>query len=260
MGKKTNKRFKIIDLSVPIQSTPPGSVLKVEIQYIDHKEGAKIYGAFFGLKEDDFPEGNFSAVENITLTTHSGTHLDAPWHYWPYSEGKPAKKIDEIPLQWCYGNGILLNLTYKKAGEEIEVKDLEKALKMIRYKLKPLDIVLLRTGASKYYGTPYYAKSHPGVTREATLWLIDQGIKIMGIDAWGWDKPFDKMIEDVRKGNKEKLWASHYVGKDREYCHIENLSNLDKIPRAHGFKVAVFPIKIEKAGAGWVRAVAIIEK
>jgi len=88
---------RIIDLSSPIQQTPPDSVLKVEVQYINHQEGRKIFGPLFGLEDGDFPEGNFSAVEKLTLTTHSGTHLDAPWHYWPTSEGKPSKTIDQIP-------------------------------------------------------------------------------------------------------------------------------------------------------------------
>jgi len=51
-------------------------MLKVEIQCINHKEGAKIYGSYFGLREEDFLEGNFLAVENVTLITHSGTHLN----------------------------------------------------------------------------------------------------------------------------------------------------------------------------------------
>lgn len=252
------EKFQIIDLSVPLKPTPPGSMLKVEIKYINHKEGAKVYGTFFGLKEEDFPEGNFGAVENLTLTTHSGTHLDSPWHYWPTSEGGSSKTIDRIPLEWCYGDGVLLDFTNKKAGEEILISDFEGALQKINYRLKPFDIVLVMTGASKYYGQPDYTKRHPGATRESTLWLIDQGVKIMGIDAWGWDKPFDNMIEDLRKGKKEKLWAAHYAGREKEYCHIENLTNLEKIPRPIGFKVAVFPIKIENASAGWVRAVAIV--
>ncbi len=253
-------KMRIIDLSVPLQQTPPDSVLKVDIQYIDHKEGTRIFGSAFGLRENDFPDGNFSAVEKITLTTHSGTHLDAPWHYWPTSEGKPSKKIDQIPLEWCYGDGVVLDLTSKKRGEEIDVADIKKALQRIHYGLKHFDIVLLMTGASKYYGKPEYMDAHPGATRSATLWLIEQGIRVMGIDAWGWDKPFSVMVEDVKAGRKEKLWAAHFAGREREYCHIENLTNLEMIPKAYGFKVAVFPIKIENAGGGWVRAVAIIDE
>jgi len=253
------EKVKIIDLSVPIQQTRPGSPLKVDIEYIDHQQGARVFGPIFGLNDGDFPDGNFSAVEKLTLTTHSGTHLDAPWHYWPTSGGKPSRTIDEIPLEWCYSNGVVLDVTHKKAGEEINITDLEKALKKIEYTLKPFDIVLVMTGATKYYGKDAYPQMHPGTTRESTLWLVDQGIRVMGIDAWGWDKPFRDMVNDVREGRKEKLWAAHFAGKEKEYCHIENLANLDKIPRPYGFKVAVFPIKIEHAGGGWVRAVAIID-
>jgi kynurenine formamidase len=177
------EKVKIIDLSVPIQPTPPESPLKVDIEYIDHKKGAKVFGPIFGLEDDDFPEGKFSAVEKLSLTTHSGTHLDAPWHYWPTSEGKPSRTIDEIPLEWCFHDGVVLDLTFKKAGEEIDISDYEKALDKIQYTFKPFDIVLVMTGAIKYYGKPNYTQMHPGSTRESTLWLVEQGIKVMGVDA-----------------------------------------------------------------------------
>ncbi len=252
--------MRFIDLSVPISQTPPDAMLKINIEYIDHKKGAEVFGPFFGLNKEDFPEESFSAVEKVVLTTHSGTHLDAPWHYWPTSEGGPSKTIDQIPLEWCYGDGVVLDFTNKKRGEEISVYDVKDALKKIQYELKPYDIVLFMTGASKFYGSPEYLNAHPGATRETTLWLVEQGVKVMGIDAWGWDKPFDVMVDEVRKGKKEKLWAAHYAGREKEYCHIENLTNLEKIPTPTGFKVSVFPIKIEKASAGWVRAVAIIDE
>jgi kynurenine formamidase len=154
---------------------------------------------------------------------------------------------------------VVLDVTHKKAGEEIDIADFKKALEKIGYALKPFDIVLVMTGATKYYGKANYPQMHAGTTRESTLWLVDQGIKVMGIDAWGWDKPFNAMVNDVREGKKEKLWAAHFAGKEKEYCHIENLTNLDRIPKPYGFKVAVFPIKIEHAGGGWTRAVAIID-
>jgi kynurenine formamidase len=255
---KEKSRPQIIDLSEPIMPTPPGAMLKVEIVYSTHEESAVRDGAFFGFSPEDLPDGRFAAVEMVSLTTHSGTHLDAPYHYGPMSGGKPARRIDEVPLEWCYGDGVVLDFTHKKAGEEIGVKDYEKALKKIKYTLKPWDIVLAMTGADKYYGKPNYGSVHPGNTRESTLWLVDQGIKVMGIDAWGWDKPFDVMVDELKRGIKGKLWGAHFAGKEKEYCHIENLANLDKIPRPYGFKVAVFPIKVPRAGGAWVRAVAIV--
>jgi kynurenine formamidase len=154
-------------------------------------------------------------------------------------------------------NSIFFNISdmiaIKKRGKII--KD---ALAKIGYQLKPMDIVLIRTDASKRFDETGYENVNPGVSEEATLWLIQQGIKVMGIDAWGWDRSLGAMIDDLKAGNKEQFWESHYLGKEIEYCHMERLCNLDKIPRPYGFKVAAFPIKIEGASAGWVRAVAIL--
>ncbi len=255
---ETKPATTIIDLSVPLVRTPPGVMLKVDIEYLSHEDGTRIHGALLGLTADDLPDGRFAAAENVTLTTHSGTHLDAPYHFGPTSGGKPSRTIDEIPLEWCFGDGVVLDFRHKAAGEEIGVADVEQALAKIGYTLKPFDIVLFMTGASKYYGRPEYADVHPGATRESTLWLIDRGVKVMGIDAWGWDKPFKVMVDEVRRGVKGRVWAAHYAGKEKEYCHIENLTNLERIPSPSGFKVAVFPVKIERASAGWVRAVAIV--
>ena len=98
------------------------------------------------------------------------------------------------------------------------------------------------------------------MTAEATVYLLDHGIKVVGIDAWGWDRPIDVMAKELKEGDKDQFWEAHYLGKNREYCHLERLANLDKIPKSYGFKVVVFPIKIEGASAGWVRAVAIVEE
>jgi kynurenine formamidase len=245
---------KIIDLSQALETSGAD-----KIEYVDHVQSVELYAKRRGLTGTDLPDGMYCAVENVFATTHSKTHLDAPYHYGPVSGGKPAKTIDEIPLEWCYGDGVVLDFTYKKKGELIEVKDLKEVLNRIGYTIKPFDIVLIRTDVSKYIDVKGYENMHPGMSREATLWLIDQGVKVMGIDAWGWDRPFDDMVEEFRVGVKDRFWAAHFVGRDKEYCHVENLANLDQIPIPYGFKVAVFPIKIKGAGGSWVRAVAIIE-
>ena len=94
------------------------------------------------------------------------------------------------------------------------------------------------------------------MTAESTRWLIDQGIRVMGTDAYAWDKSFGAVI---KSGKLDELWEAHYLGKEREYCHAEKLINLDKIPVSFGFKVSLLPIKIEGASGSWVRAVAIVE-
>ena len=252
-------RVRLIDLSVPLKNGTH-DITALQITYRDHAAEAKAAAGYFGLKESDFPDSKFAANEAITLNSHSGTHLDAPWHFGPTTAGKPAKTIDEIPLEWCYGDGVVLDFTHKRKGELISVKDIKEALSKIKYKIKPYDIVLIRTDTDKHIDEMGYEYMHPGVSKEATSWLIDQGVKVMGIDAWGWDRPFDVMVAEFKAGKKDQLWESHYFGKEKEYFHLEKLANLDRIPKPYGFKLAVFPIKIEKASAGWVRAVAIIEE
>ncbi|MFD1909292.1 cyclase family protein [Paenibacillus rhizoplanae] len=93
-------------------------------------------------------------MEMITASTHTGTHFDAPLHFGSRSEGEPAASIDEVPLEWCFGDGVVLDFTHIPAGEAIEEQDIVQALERIGYTLKPLDIVLIRTGADRHWGTP----------------------------------------------------------------------------------------------------------
>jgi kynurenine formamidase len=248
---------RIIDLSLPV--TTKGELrFMPEIQTFDHKTYADLRKGALGLdQEGDLPEWGFCAIEKVSMTTHVGTHLDAPWHFAPHSKGKPAKTIDQVPLNWCYADGCVLDFHHFDRTRPILVADLKKALAKIEYKLKPKDIVLIRTDASKYYPQKGYENQGAGLTADSTRWLIEQGIKITGIDSWTWDQPFDVML---KRSRPKRFLEAHWVGAELEYCHLESLTNLDAIPRPFGFKVAAFPIKIEGASGGWVRAVAIIEE
>jgi len=246
----------IIDLSVPI--TKRAKLRRMpEIEHFDHKAYAKLRGPQVGLPSGDLREWGFLAMDKITMTPHEGTHLDAPWHFAPTAEGKPSKTIDQIPLEWCYSDGVVLDFHHHERERPILVKDLEEALHKISYTLKPFDIVLIRTDATRHWLEEGYEDLGAGMLAESTVWLIDQGIKVMGVDSWTWDMPFDIM----RKQRKpEEFLEAHFIGSEKEYCHIENMANLDRIPKPFGFKVAVFPIKIEGASAGWARAVAILKE
>ncbi len=95
---------------------------KPGIRYLTHeREGLNWIKTTFGAKEKDLVHsgGRGTAFEEVTAITHSGTHVDAPWHYGPQSEGKPAKKIDELPIEWFFSDGVVLDLRYKKPGEKI---------------------------------------------------------------------------------------------------------------------------------------------
>jgi len=251
--------LKFVDLSVPIEESD-SEPLRPKVEHLDHEAGAKVMSAIFGVPAEDLPAGLGWANDNVTLITHAGTHLDAPWHYAPTAGGKRAVTIDEIPLEWCFSDGVVLDFRGKGDGERITLADIKAELERMDYGVKPLDIVLIMTGVDKYWGSPEYINHGPGMVREGTLWLIEQGVRVMGIDAWGFDRPFVSITEEyVREKDPSIIWEAHYAGIEAEYCHLEKLANLDRLP-PHGFKVACFPVKITGASAGWCRPVAIIEE
>jgi len=217
---------------------------------------------FPGVRRQDLPGGLGWAVETLTLTTHSGTHLDAPFHYHPFMDkGKPALIIDQIPLDWCYGDGVLLDFRHKADGERITADDVKKELERINYEIKPLDIVLVQTGSDAAWGTPQYLLKGAGMDRESTLFLTEKGVRVTGIDAWSWDRPLPYLAKEFQAtGDPRVIWEAHFAGIEIGYCHMEKLANLSAIGRQTGFTVCCFPVKIKGASAGWCRPVAVVEE
>ncbi len=254
---------RFIDISAPLQNDvpadPPGFGPKIE--YIDHQQSLPQILPFFpGLKKEDLPDGQGWAVERVSLSTHNGTHLDAPWHYHPtMNEGERAWTIDEVPLEWCFQPGVKLDFRHFSDGYVATAADVDEELKRIGHALKPLDIVLVNTSAGAKYGRPDYVASGCGMGAEATLHLLRQGVRVTGTDGWSWDAPFvhtAKCYAETRDASL--IWEGHKAGRHIGYCHIEKLHNLEALPST-GFSVCCFPTKIERASAGWTRAVAILE-
>jgi kynurenine formamidase len=238
-----------------------GNVVPPKIEYSDHTEGASRQGARVGLTSADMPAGLGSAVEVVTTRTHAGTHMDAPYHYYPTSGGRPSRRIDEVPLDWCVGPGVVLDFSSKPSGYAITPADLQAELERIGHVLQPGHIVLVRTGADALFWDQSYPEHQPGMSAQATRWLVQQGVRVMGIDAWSWDVPLGDQAQAYRaSGNKELIWEGHRVGKEAEFCIVEQLGNLHALPRPTGFTACLFPVKVRSASAGWVRAVAIFEE
>lgn len=253
-------RLRLIDLSVPLEHAAVSEPMPAEILYVTHEgEGLAQMQQFFGVRTEDlvYSHGRGWAIEEIRATTHTGTHVDAPYHYGATAGGEPAKRIDEVPLEWCFAPGVVLDVRHKQPGEEITIDDLRAALERINSTLKPFDIVLLQTGADKRIDSREYFRQ-PGLGRDGTLWLVDQGVKVIGIDAYTLDRPFADMVADYRRtGDGRHIWPAHFAGLTREYCQIEKLANLDQLP-SHGFYVSCLPVKIKSASAGWCRAIALV--
>ena len=253
------KKLRIYDLSDTISNeTASFEKNPQEVRYLDHTETAKMSSRIFGIGPDFWRAEKAWAYEIATISTHSGTHVDAPYHYGPSSGGQPARTVEHLPFIWLMGNGVLLNMVGIDRRTGITADDVKKELERIGYTLKPNDVVLVRTDASKHFSQPGYDLKHPGLRAEATRLLVNHGVKLIGIDAWGLDRAFDVMIEEAKEGNRDQLWESHYFGAEQEYCQIEKLANLENLPCSHGFFVLALPVKVAKASAGWSRVVALV--
>ena len=255
---------KFIDLSVALEtgivSAPPMAL--PEIEYVDQAMSADQICSFFpGLDKKDLPGEEGWAVENLKISTHNGTHLDAPYHYHSTMDGgKRAITIDEVPLDWCFNDGVKLDFRHFEDGYVVTPNDIDAELERIGYQIKPFDIVLVNTSAGERYGYDDYLLKGCGIGREATLHLTSKGVKITGTDAWSWDAPFSHTAKRYAKSRDPSIiWEGHRAGMERAYCHIEKLSSLEKLPD-FGFLVSCFPFKIKKASAGFIRAVAILEE
>jgi kynurenine formamidase len=248
----------LVDLSGPIEQSPPETPepLRTDIEYADHAAGAAQIETLLGVPPRLLRDREGWATETLTrLGTHNSTHVDAPWHYNSTIRGERAQPIDEVPLEWFFADGVVLDMTAKGDGEEIDVTDVEAELSRIGHDLKERDIVLVRTGRDAHYTEPGYLALGPAVTAAATRWLWERGVRVMGIDAWGWDGPLYLQAQRaIERDEPGIFWAAHQA--DLPYCQIERLVNLDRLPPA-GFRVACFPLRIAGASAAPARVVAI---
>ena len=259
---------QFIDISVPLQSgqpTDPPHALPV-VEYMDHHATAPRFAAEMGVDVSALPDGEYAAVERCHLTTHNGTHLDAPYHFFSTMDhrlvpgGRPSLRIDEVPLDWCMQPAVKLDFRHLPDGYVATPGDVEAELLRIGHSLRPLEIVVVNTRAGSRYGEADYLDAGCGMGLEATLWLLERGVRLTGTDGWSWDAPFSHTKRRVAEtGDARLLWEGHRAGREIGYCHIEKLHNLEALP-PDGFEIACFPVKVHRGSAGWTRAVAILNQ
>ncbi|WBU59923.1 cyclase family protein [Paracoccus albus] len=253
---------KFIDISVPlmsgIASDPKG--YEPKITYLDHRATAEGMASFYeGMRTDQLPGGEGWAIEMLEMSTHTGTHLDAPYHHHSTMDGgQRAITIDEVPLEWCFQPAVKLDFRHLPDGYVATPEDIEAELKRIGHHLQPLEIVVVNTAAGGRYGEDDYIHRGCGIGRDATNWLTQRGVRVTGTDGWSWDAPFSHTAKAWDETHDPSIiWEGHRASMDRGYCHIEKLANLDRLP-PDGFEISCFPFNIKGASAGFVRAVAIL--
>lgn len=213
---------RLIDLSQPIAN------------------GGIVFPNLAPIKITAWPTAGAANVSHISFCDHTSTHIDATVHFDPNGE-----TIEKLPLERCCGDALVLDLSHKKPGESISVVDLEEAAKRVGEEIRHGDILLLYTSASRLWDTPEYLTYRVGIAVETLRWLITiRDVRVVGVD---------EVTIDV-----DTSFPAHHLVKELEYYHIENMANLDKIPRPR-FKFYGFPLKIVGASAGLMRAVAVVE-
>lgn len=255
---------RIVDLSVALEAdiVSDPDIMLPKIDYVDHKTSAAQMASFFpGLTSNQLPGGEGWAIERLEIATHNGTHLDAPYHFHStMNKGQRAITIDEVPLEWCFNPGVKLDFRHFDDGYVVTAEDVEAELRRIGHDLQPFDIVVVNTSAGAHYGKDDYLLKGCGIGREATLYLLERGVRVTGTDAWSWDAPFALTAKAFAESNDPSIiWEGHRASMDIGYCHIEKLSNLESLP-PFGFEISCFPWKIKGASAGFTRAVAIFEE
>ena len=170
------------------------------------------------------------------------------------------KSIEEVALSWCFQRGVFIDVSNSKETTSIGTEEIMSYVAMNNVEIKPYDIVVIYTGADKLWGTKEYYTSYRGLSKAALEWILDFGVKVVGIDTFSMDPPFEVMLSNYKKKrDSSELWPAHILGRTKEYLQIERLTNLDKLKGVEKFQVCCFPIKVKNCGAGWVRAVAVIE-
>jgi kynurenine formamidase len=264
---------RLIDLSVTLDPDnrarlpPPlagaAGVVAPAIEYLHpaSRAGRDEFCRYLGCNHDDLPDGEGWGAEVLTdLSSHCGTHVDAPLHSGSRTAGRPARTITDIALEELYRPGLVLDVRpWARLGEEITIEMLDAALAATGATINRGDAVLIRTGQERFtMSDPEYYRQ-PGMSRASTLHLTRQGATILGTDAVGWDLPFGIMAQKFRETRDPAvLWDGHKAIVDKEAFIVQQMTNLGALPLC-GFMVGFFPLKLARCSAAPARVVAFVD-
>ncbi|KAH8110535.1 putative cyclase [Phellopilus nigrolimitatus] len=178
-------------------------------------------------------------VSSLSLGSHTGTHIDAPYHFF-----EDKKTVDELDLSLLVGPAAVADLTSKGARERISWDDLVRA--NVASLVENCHILFVRTGWSKHWKTSMYL-DHPFIDREAAKKLVEMGVRVLGVDTMS---P-DETIVDGSEGD----FGVHETILGAGAMIVENLTGLDKLPSEH-VHVSVLPLNIAGCDGSPIRAVA----
>ena len=178
-------------------------------------------------------EEDYCHVDRMHINSHTGTHIDAPYHFI-----KDGKRITDYEVGKFVGEGIAIDLTYKKSGEGINVSDLEKA------NIEEGMIVTLVTGWAKYFGQEKYL-DHPFITKEAAEFLVKKGTSIVAVD-------FLNVYPTVYES-----WEAHPVLLSNDVLIVENIANSSELAEGKKYIFSFLPLKLWGSDGSPVRGMAV---
>jgi len=170
----------------------------------------------------------------VVTGTQTGSHVDAPYHF-----RDQGVTVDKMDLRCFMGNGLIIDVAYKQAKEEISLEEIRK----YEQPIEAADIVLFKTNWYKKAGTDDFY-DHPFLSRDGGSYLLSKGIRTAGIDAINLDQT----------GGTE--FPIHDMFADAGGIIVENLANLDLVDFAAPFLIFL-PLKLVGCDGSPVRAVAV---
>jgi len=228
---------KVIDLSQEIYTgmpVYPGHAKTVIWEHMSHDESRRTIGTGFSYQSS-----------GIMMCDHGPTHIDSISHL---STDPDAPAVDEIPLEHCITSAICLDMSDVPVQTQFGPEKIEAELKRWSLDIQKGDTVLFYTGHyDNYYGKPEYASHQPGLTKEATEFIIDKGVVNFGVDNTSPDMFLDK------------TYPCHTVCSERRVTHMENLCNLDKLVGKR-FTFIALPLRIRKGTGSPLRAIAVLSE
>ncbi len=194
-------------------------------------------------------EEDYCHVDVLTLGSHTGTHIDAPYHFLAH-----GKKIDELPVERFVGEGVLVDVSAKTDRALILTADIEP----YQTEIASGDFVILKTGWDRFFGTSRYYR-HPYLSPEAARHLVKLGVSLIGIDALNIDPTYHQVTDLVLPANdlpdeNEYGYPVHDILLGNDILIVENLCNLDKITQIKGV-YSFLPLKIADSDGSPIRAV-----
>mgnify|MGYP001167410200 CR=1 FL=1 len=178
-------------------------------------------------------------TRKVILGTHTGTHMDAPLHFI-----REGHTIDQVPLELMVGPARLVDFSHAKSKQEFGVVDFKRALGRERP-----ERLVLRFDWSRHWGALKYYNEQPFISEDAGQWLIDRGVRLLGMDTPQVDSP-----DNGRTGPKDS--PLHKIMLGQGCWFVEYMTNLKKIKNPI-FEFIVLPLKILGADGAPCRCLAV---